>query len=89
MAEHGNTRLDNQNVEDQVHMPSAEEITNEVKEKKEKYSTSRDLGWRQFGKSNKKADFSKIFKNALDPKYRATEAEKQAKEESTKQDKNS
>ena len=80
--------LDDRNVKDQVHMPTAEEITNEVKEKKEKYSTSRDLGWRQFGKSNKKADFSKIFKHALDPKYRATEAEKQAKQESTNQDKN-
>ena len=52
---------------DQMHMPTAKEFAKEMKEKREKYSTSRDLGYRKFGTSGK-ADFSKILDNAVNPK---------------------
>lgn len=50
-----------------MHMATTHEIVNDIREKREKYSTSRDLGYRKFGQK-KKADFSKILDNAIEPK---------------------
>ena len=61
---------------DQMHMPTAKEFAKEIREKREKYSTSRDLGFRKFGQSQK-ADFSKIIDNAVNPKLEDQTKEKE------------
>ena len=59
--------IQRQYTQNQMHMPTAKEFAKEMREKREKYSTSRDLGFKRFG-SAKKADFSKVLDNAINPK---------------------
>ena len=68
-----------------AHMPTPKEIDKDLKEKQEKYSVSRDLGWRKFGQ-NEKADFSKILSGVIEPDYdeMANEKEKMKNEGNNK-----
>lgn len=63
-------------IKDQAHMPTTKEIVKEMREKREKYSTSRDLGYRKFGQK-KKANFGSILDNAINPKLEEQDKDKE------------
>lgn len=69
-------------VVDANHMPTAKEFAKEMKEKREKYSTSKDLGYRKFGQS-KKANFSKVLEHTIHPAYKEDDVGAEGKESSS------
>ena len=76
------TIMENRKIEEKNHMPTAKEFAKEMKEKREKYSTSKDLGYRKFGQS-KKADFSKILEHTIHPKYKEDDKIGEGKDDTT------
>ena len=76
---------DRQKGQNMMHMPTKEEFEKIIRERREKYSTSKDLGFRQFGQDNRKADFTTLLKEVIEPDMEKKAEEKEKMKEAKEQ----